>query len=286
MRIFCPAIASSVSLSSYRLLVADPVAFRPPRSGVSHPLRAARAGAGSHRSRRSIGSPSGPVACASLSSPRTVRRAEPLQGRRCRHWSSPRVKQPVHSARGRRPDPNRAPLPPAGAPTRRRHAGTSVVAALGAVLQRGRTARADGAAAHELPPGGRRAVAGARLPGRVPPLPGGPGASHGAQSRRTAALTALGRDPDSAVGPGHTPGPHRSWISCAPPERDASDHLLILVTRPAPTVRPPSRMANLSPSSMAMGWIRSTVISVLSPGMTISVPSGSFTTPVTSVVRK
>jgi hypothetical protein len=29
-----------------------------------------------------------------------------------------------------------------------------------------------------------------------------------------------------------------------------------------------------------------TAISVLSPGMTISVPSGSFTTPVTSVVRK
>ena len=33
----------------------------------------------------------------------------------------------------------------------------------------------------------------------------------------------------------------------------ALDHLTILVTRPAPTVRPPSRMANLSPSSMAMG---------------------------------
>jgi hypothetical protein len=37
---------------------------------------------------------------------------------------------------------------------------------------------------------------------------------------------------------------------------------------------------------MAIGWMRSTVISVLSPGMTISVPSGSVTTPVTSVVRK
>ena len=65
----------------------------------------------------------------------------------------------------------------------------------------------------------------------------------------------------------------------------ASAHLLIFVTRPAPTVRPPSRMANRWPSSSAIGWISSTLISVLSPGMTISVPSGSVTTPVTSVVR-
>ena len=63
-------------------------------------------------------------------------------------------------------------------------------------------------------------------------------------------------------------------------------YLVILVTRPAPTVRPPSRMAKRSPSSMAIGWMSSTAISVLSPGMTISVPSGSVTTPVTSVVRK
>src|SRR4051794_4080157 len=66
----------------------------------------------------------------------------------------------------------------------------------------------------------------------------------------------------------------------------ARDYLRILVTRPAPTVRPPSRMANRRPSSMAMGWMSSTVISVLSPGMTISVPEGRVTTPVTSVVRK
>ena len=37
---------------------------------------------------------------------------------------------------------------------------------------------------------------------------------------------------------------------------------------------------------MAMGWISSTVMSVVSPGMTISVPSGREMTPVTSVVRK
>ena len=65
-----------------------------------------------------------------------------------------------------------------------------------------------------------------------------------------------------------------------------SNYLRILVTRPAPTVRPPSRMANRRPSSMAIGLISSTVISVLSPGMHISVPSGSVTAPVMSVVRK
>ena len=37
---------------------------------------------------------------------------------------------------------------------------------------------------------------------------------------------------------------------------------------------------------MAIGWMSSTDMSVLSPGMTISVPSGRVTTPVTSVVRK
>src|SRR6185312_10025757 len=63
-------------------------------------------------------------------------------------------------------------------------------------------------------------------------------------------------------------------------------YLMILVTRPAPTVRPPSRIAKRRPSSIATGWISFTEMSVLSPGMTISVPSGSVTTPVTSVVRK
>ena len=63
-------------------------------------------------------------------------------------------------------------------------------------------------------------------------------------------------------------------------------YLRILTTVPAPTVRPPSRIAKRRPSSMAIGWIRLTVISVVSPGMTISVPSGREMTPVTSVVRK
>lgn len=64
------------------------------------------------------------------------------------------------------------------------------------------------------------------------------------------------------------------------------DYLVILVTVPAPTVRPPSRIAKRRPSSIAIGWISSTDISVVSPGITISVPAGRVITPVTSVVRK
>ena len=68
--------------------------------------------------------------------------------------------------------------------------------------------------------------------------------------------------------------------------RLSAAHSMILETTPAPTVRPPSRMAKRSFSSMAIGTISVTSISTLSPGITISVPSGSDTTPVTSVVRK
>jgi hypothetical protein len=55
---------------------------------------------------------------------------------------------------------------------------------------------------------------------------------------------------------------------------------------PAPIVRPPSRIAKRIPSSIATGVMSSAVISMLSPGITISVPAGSSTVPVTSVVRK
>ena len=61
---------------------------------------------------------------------------------------------------------------------------------------------------------------------------------------------------------------------------------MIVATRPDPTVRPPSRIANVRPCSIAIGWISSIVISTLSPGMHISVPSGMLITPVTSVVLK
>ena len=75
-------------------------------------------------------------------------------------------------------------------------------------------------------------------------------------------------------------------VWCYAEARRSVGHLMTLVTRPEPTVRPPSRMAKPRPSSMAMGWMSWTVISVVSPGMTISVPSGRVMTPVTSVVRK
>lgn len=64
------------------------------------------------------------------------------------------------------------------------------------------------------------------------------------------------------------------------------NYLVIVATTPAPTVRPPSRIENLVPSSSAIGAIRATVISMLSPGITISTPSGKLQIPVTSVVRK
>ncbi len=60
----------------------------------------------------------------------------------------------------------------------------------------------------------------------------------------------------------------------------------ILDTTPAPTVRPPSRIAKRSPCSIAIGAISYTVILMLSPGITISVPLGNSISPVTSVVRK
>ena len=64
------------------------------------------------------------------------------------------------------------------------------------------------------------------------------------------------------------------------------NYSMIVATRPDPTVRPPSRIAKRSPCSIATGWISSIVISTLSPGMHISVPSGSSQTPGTSVVLK
>jgi len=63
-------------------------------------------------------------------------------------------------------------------------------------------------------------------------------------------------------------------------------YFTISATVPAPTVRPPSRIANRRPFSNATGVISSTCSETLSPGITISTPSGSSATPVTSVVRK
>jgi hypothetical protein len=89
-------------------------------------------------------------------------------------------------------------------------------------------------------------------------------------------------------GPGHAAsGASRSHGGGGRPGASLHDcHCTILVTTPAPTVRPPSRMAKRRPSSIAIGAISDTSMRTLSPGITISVPSGSVTTPVTSVVRK
>ena len=57
-------------------------------------------------------------------------------------------------------------------------------------------------------------------------------------------------------------------------------------TTPEPTVLPPSLIAKRNPSSIAIGVISVIVMEILSPGMHISVPSGSCKSPVTSVVLK
>ncbi len=54
--------------------------------------------------------------------------------------------------------------------------------------------------------------------------------------------------------------PHSSFPKC---------HSMILATTPAPTVRPPSRIAKRRPSTIATGTISSTIMSMLSPGITI-----------------
>src|ERR1041384_6658889 len=78
----------------------------------------------------------------------------------------------------------------------------------------------------------------------------------------------------------------KSVLSTRNSQSPIRNYLRIFVTTPAPTVRPPSRIANRSCSSIAIGVISSIVIFVLSPGITISTPAGSSTLPVTSVVRK
>ena len=60
----------------------------------------------------------------------------------------------------------------------------------------------------------------------------------------------------------------------------------ILVTTPAPTVLPPSLIAKFNFSFIAIGVINFTVNFESSPGIIISVPLGSSTSPVTSVVLK
>ena len=75
------------------------------------------------------------------------------------------------------------------------------------------------------------------------------------------------------------PGGRRTGL----PPRNCYSTISVMV--PDPTVRPPSRMAKRAPASSATGTISSPLIVVLSPGITISTPSGRCSVPVTSVVR-
>ena len=63
-------------------------------------------------------------------------------------------------------------------------------------------------------------------------------------------------------------------------------YLIIFVTTPAPTVFPPSLMAKFKFWLIAIGVINFTLNFPSSPGITISVPEGRVTSPVTSVVLK
>src|SRR2546428_10214987 len=67
---------------------------------------------------------------------------------------------------------------------------------------------------------------------------------------------------------------------CAGERDDVSRHYSItLAPAPAPTVRPPSRIANRSPSSNATDVITAISIVILSSGITISTPSSSIISP-------
>ena len=97
--------------------------------------------------------------------------------------------------------------------------------------------------------------------------------------------------PCVSTGPGH-PNPAQVTFLTMPTGL-ATEHIKsqenqsrIFVTTPDPTVRPPSRIAKRTPSSIAIGTINSTSILTLSPGETISTPPISCVAPVTSVVLK
>ena len=81
-------------------------------------------------------------------------------------------------------------------------------------------------------------------------------------------------------------GKKKTGSARADPVGRSRNYSMTSDTTPEATVRPPSRMAKRSSCSMAIGVMSSPMIVTLSPGMTISVPSGRVHTPVTSVVRK
>ena len=100
------------------------------------------------------------------------------------------------------------------------------------------------------------------------------------QHRSGSELSSITRSPRNVKRSKKSPG------SASGGSRIRDCYWMIFATTPAPTVRPPSRIAKRRPSSIAIGAISVTTILMLSPGMTISTPSGSSHAPVTSVVRK
>src|ERR1019366_8707032 len=80
--------------------------------------------------------------------------------------------------------------------------------------------------------------------------------------------------------------PRRKDLAASYKPRIYFHYATISAIVPAPTVWPPSRIANRNPFSIATGVISSITRLTLSPGITISVPAGNSATPVTSVVRK
>jgi len=103
---------------------------------------------------------------------------------------------------------------------------------------------------------------------RGPGAPVVPGSAEGAGESDANPLARIGHEPRALA-------PHHHGIA----------HSMILITTPAPTVLPPSRIAKRICSSSATVVMSSTSIVTLSPGITILTPSGSCTLPVTSVVR-
>src|SRR5262245_31037725 len=109
------------------------------------------------------------------------------------------------------------------------------------------------------------------------------------RTKRTCTLNAQTWQEDSGKKPVELHGRVRARLleeARASASSGGPDYPRILVTTPAPTVLPPSRIANRSPSSHAIGVTSSTSTFTLSPGITISTPGCSVTFPVTSVVRK
>src|SRR5690606_38682292 len=106
----------------------------------------------------------------------------------------------------------------------------------------------------------------------TPSWPGGPGTKRHHATCPCLANTRCFLPLISLVhGPGEVARPmvvaHSSWFSArgaTPPRTHA--YLMILETTPAPTVRPPSRIAKRRPSSIAIGLISVTTIFTLSPG--------------------